>query len=794
MRDDLLTAGSTDSEMVGAAPHIADYWQVIARRLWLVVLIFGVTTASAIWAVSQQRMLYRTASSIQINDPLEITRGLNGQARGLSGVGLFVDPIESEMQVLRSAQVARRVVDQLGMRLVPESPNLVRSDLFVDAWVDPAMPDGTLQLAYDSEGVRARILDPNGKELVEGPVGTVLDTEMLRLTPGIPPNEDRIFGLVIRPTTAVQNEVLGRLDAQSVDFTNIVSVSFTGTDRIMAPKILDGATGALQEFGRDKVRDGVRAELYFIVEQLDSALAAQQASSDEIRIFKESSEFTDLTIQEQQLVNNFQRSDDRLQGLLTQRDALQALGVSLEASGVEGVNLVNFMAALPAGVNPQIPGIAEDIQDDKNEVQVLLTERRMTEAHNAVIAVRARLSLRESDLRTAVEQNLLVLGGQIRDEQTQLNQIRAEQANFPELENRLSELNSRLSLDQEAVRTMRSRQYQAEITVAAASTYVLVVDSASVAFPVAPPGQTNLLLGAILGLILGIGAAFFLEYLDRTVRTSAEVEMLLSIPVLGIIPRLRKISLDPEADDGSTDLPLLVALDPLDPAAEAYRTLRMNLMFMSTEDEPIQTLLLSSPGPNEGKSTTSINFAVMLAQQGHRVLLIDADVRRPALHRAMDVLREPGLTNLLIEDANIREAVRPNVLPNLDVLPSGPFPPNPSELLNSRRMTELLREFEGIYNHIIIDSPPILAVTDSAILATHTDGMVLVLRSGATEQRAAERALDQVRRVGVRVFGAVLNEVASTTVEESHYMQYYYSYHPKERTGSWKKLAQVFQK
>ena len=794
MQDDLVSAGPTDSGLVGASPHIADYWQVIARRLWLVVLIFGVTTASAIWAVSQQRTIYETVSSIQINDPLEVTRGLNVAARGLSGVRLFVDPIESEIQVLASAQVARRVVDELGMRVLPENPNLVRSDLFVDAWVDPAMPDGPLQLAYDNEGLQARILDADGRELVEGPVGTVLDIEMLRLTPRPPPNEDRSFGLVIRPTTDVQNEVLGRLGAQSVNLTNLVSVSYRGADPIMAPKILDGATGALQSFGRDRVRDGARRELDFIVEQLDSALALLQASSREIRTFKESAEFTNLTVQEQQLLNNFQRTDDRMQALITQQDALQALVVSLEASGVEGVNLVSFMAALPAGVNPQIRGIAEDVQDRKNEIQTLVTEEGFTEDHPQVRAVRAQIATSEGELRSAVEQNLLVLNGRISDEQSQLNQIRADQANFPQLESRLSELNIQLGLDQETVRYMRSQQYQAQITVAAASTYVLVVDSASVAYPVTPGGQTNLLLGAILGLILGIGAAFFLEYLDRTVRTSAEVEMLLSIPVLGIIPRLRKIPLDIEGDDDGTGLPLLVALDPLDPAAEAYRTLRMNLMFMSTEEKPIQTMLFSSPGPNEGKSTTSINVAVTLAQQGQRVLLVDADVRRPALHRAMDVLREPGLTNLLIGDAEIREAVRPNVLPNLDVLPSGPFPPNPSELLNSKKMRELLRELEGTYDHIIIDSPPILAVTDSAILATHADGMVLVLRSGETEQRAAERAVDQVRRVGVRVFGAVLNEVASTTVEESQYMQYYYSYHPKERTGRWKKLAQALHK
>ncbi len=786
--------GRMDSELAGASPHIADYWQVIARRLWLVVLIFGMTTASAIWAVSQQRTIYETRSSIQINDPLEVSRQLRVETRGLSRVSLFVDPIESEIQVLASAQVARQVVDELGLRMLPEDANLVRSQLFLDAWVDPNLPDSRLELAYDAEGLQAQILDAAGMELAAGPVSTVLDLGLLRLTPQPPPNEDRRFGLVIHPASGVQGEVQGRLVAGSLEQTNIVQVAYRASDPLLAPKILNEATAALQSRGRDRVRDGAQRELDFIEQRLDSAMTLLQESSQEIRSFKESAAFTNLTIQEQQLLNNFERTDERMQAFIAHEDALHALAVSLEESGVEGVDLVSFMAVLPAGGNPQIRRIADDIQERKNEIQVLITEEGKTGDHPQVIAVRAQLTTRESELRSAVGENLVVLSGQIEDEQSQLNRIRADQANFPELENRLDELNIQLGLDQETVRFLTSQQYQAQITSAAASAYVSVVDSASIAYPVTTGGQTNLLLGAILGLILGIGAAFFLEYLDRTVRTSADVEMLLSIPVLGIIPRLRKIPPESEPEDRrSSGLPLLVALGPLDPAAEAYRNLRMNLTFMSTEDKPIRTLLFSSPGPNEGKSTSAINFAVMLAQQGERVLLVDADIRRPALHRAMDVMREPGLTDLLLGEANAREAVRPNVLPNLDLLPSGPFPPNPSELLNSKKMGQVLKDFEGTYSHIILDSPPILAVTDSTVLGTHTDGVILVLRSGNTEQRAAERAVDQLRRVGVQVFGAVLNEVASTTVEESYYMQYYYSYNPQQRTG-WKKLAQTFQK
>ena len=537
------------------------------------------------------------------------------------------------------------------------------------------MPNGPLQLVYDAQGGQAGILDAAGSELARGPVGTALDIGLLRLTPQPPPNEDRTFGLLVYPTSDVQGEVQGRLAAEALESTNIVYVGYRGPDQILAPRVLNAATAALQSFGRDKVRDRAQRELDFIGQRLDSAMTLLQESSREIRNFKESAEFTNLTIQEQQLLNDYQRTDERMQALIGQEDALQDLAVSVEASGVEGVDLVSFLAALPARANPQIRAIADDIRARRNEVQVLMTEEGRTEDHPQVRAVRAQLTTRESDLRSAVGQSLVVLSGQIEDEQSQLNQIRADQANFPGLENRLQELNIQLGLDQENVRFLTSQQYQAQITAAAASAYVTVVDSASAAYPVTTGGQTNLLLGAILGLILGVGAAFFLEYLDRTVRTSADVEMLLSIPVLGVIPKLRRISSESAAEDRDSELPLLVALDPLDPAAEAYRNLRMNLMFMSTEDKPIRTLLFSSPGPNEGKSTTSINFAVMLAQQGERVLLVDADIRRPALHRAMDVIREPGLTDLLIGDAEIREAVRPNVLPNLDVLPSGPFPP-----------------------------------------------------------------------------------------------------------------------
>ena len=422
MPEEQVSNGPLESELTGASPHISDYWQVISRRLWLVVLIFGVTTASAIWAVSQQRMIYQANASLQINDPLEVTRGLTTSSR-LSGLNIYVDPIESEIQVLASAQVARNVVADLGMRLRPENPNLVRSDLFLDARVDPATPDGSLQLVYDEESTWVQLFDFSGVEIAAGPVGSALDGRSVRLTPRPPPTEDRLYGLRIYPIDAVRYEVQGRLVATSLESTNIVQVSYRGPDPILAPKILNSASAALQGFGRDKVRDRAERELSFIEQRLDSAMTLLQESSREIRRFKERARFTDLSIQEQQLLNDFQRADDRMQALIRQQDALQSLTVSLEASGAESVDLVGFLAILPSGVNPQIQGIANEVQERKDEVQVLVTEERKTADHPQVRAVRALLATKENELRAAVDENLVVLAGQIENQQGQLGRI-----------------------------------------------------------------------------------------------------------------------------------------------------------------------------------------------------------------------------------------------------------------------------------------------------------------------------------------------------------------------------------
>jgi len=765
----------------GFSPHLADYWQIISRRLWLVLLIFAVTTASAIWAVSRQRTQYQATISLQVNDPLQRTRALNPTAR-ISGMEIFVDPIESEIQVLTSGNIALTVVDSLGLRLAPSSPDLVHSDLFRDAWVDPAAEAQELELTYDAAGEMVTLSQPDGSMLVSGPVGVPMNAGFLRFTPRPPPGEEREYPVQVLPGTVAVEAVRGRISAFPREYTNLIDVTFITNDPVMAPLILVQAAEALRRYGESKVSTAAKNEVTFIEQELGRARAQLQRSLEAIQNFKESQAFTSLTAQEQELVNEGQDLAGQEESLATQRGVLSNLVREVDRVGVGGMDLVEMQASLPDGVNPQISQIIEGIRDDQSELQALLQERRLTEDHPSAQAIRARIGERERNLLEALQASLRVVESQLMNLQSRQEDLRARQRTYPQLENQLQTLELNQSTDQVTYEYLLSQLHQARIMEAAAEPYVDILDRPVGSKEIDPRGRLNILLGALLGLILGTGAAFFLEYLDRTIRTTADVESFLGIPALGIIPRLRRVAEMKEAagaDGGSA--PMVVALDPLDPAAEAYRNLRMNLTFRTAEGSGLRTVLFTSPGPSEGKSTTALNFSVMLAQQGQRVLLLDADLRRPSLHRALDVLREPGLTNILVGDAEAREAIRPSVLPNLDFLPSGPFPPNPSELLNSKGMKRLLEVLEGKYAHVVLDSPPILAVTDASVLGSYSDGVVVVLRSGETEQRAAERAVDQLKRIGVRIFGAVLNEVASSTPEESYYLQYYYSYRPEEK-------------
>ncbi|MGD1024290.1 MAG: polysaccharide biosynthesis tyrosine autokinase [Candidatus Sulfotelmatobacter sp.] len=296
--------------------------------------------------------------------------------------------------------------------------------------------------------------------------------------------------------------------------------------------------------------------------------------------------------------------------------------------------------------------------------------------------------------------------------------------------------------------------------------------------PIEPNIPRNLSFAFMLGLTSGVGLAFLLEGLDNTVRTTEQAQMISGLPPLGIIPLGSRT-----AREGANSKRLVIATSkeavelitqvrPQSQMAESYRALRTSLL-LSNLGAPPKVIMVTSALPQEGKTTTSINCAVVLAQKGIRVLLIDADLRRPSIHKTLGMGPRSGLSNVLTGSATLEQAItRSTVLPNLSILPAGTPPPNPAELLASTNMRDVLEQLRGQYDHIVVDTPPTLSVTDAVVLSPRADAIVLVIRSGQTTKQALRRSRDILMQVNAKVSGVLLNAVDLSSPDYYYYYEY----------------------
>lgn len=312
--------------------------------------------------------------------------------------------------------------------------------------------------------------------------------------------------------------------------------------------------------------------------------------------------------------------------------------------------------------------------------------------------------------------------------------------------------------------------------------YIDIIDPADVpSDPVTPNTRVNLILGFVFGLVLGLGLVFLREVIDVRIRTPEDLKkrgfaVLTSVPIMNEeIQRLggtQKI----ERDGKFIDTHLISCVNPLSTIAEAYRRLRTNIQYAQL-DSPIRTVLVTSSNPTEGKTITVSNLAVTFAQTGKKVLLMDTDLRKPALHTVFDQEKEPGLTTILYEGASPQQVINKTSVEGLNLLTCGTIPPNPSETLGSQKMKDLMRELQSSYDIVLCDSPPVLAVTDPVVLATIVDSVLVVVSSGHTRMDALERTVELIENVSSRILGFVLNNFDFRMAYGGYYGYYRYRYY-----------------
>ncbi len=282
--------------------------------------------------------------------------------------------------------------------------------------------------------------------------------------------------------------------------------------------------------------------------------------------------------------------------------------------------------------------------------------------------------------------------------------------------------------------------------------------------PFHPNVFQDTVLAAILGLLVGVGVAFLIEALDDTVKGPADITRALGLSVLGYVGHIEK------------DKNLITQIEPRSPISEAFRALRTNIQYASV-DRPIHKLLITSPTPQDGKSTVVLNLGVVVTQSGRKVTVVDADMRRPSLHRKLKMANRIGLSDLFVRDeVHLDGAVRETIVPGMRMITSGGLPPNPSELVGSEKMIRVLRDIRSEADMVIIDTPPVMAVTDAAALAPKMDGVIIVVRPGATKLAQTRHTVETLRRGGANILGVVLNDIDHKRSRYMYYYQGYYTY------------------
>lgn len=758
--------------------------QILRRNRWLIFGVLAVALSATAFITFRATPIYEAATAIRINEKqsgfpaLEFLTSIPGRSE-----------VATEMEVLRTRTLAEEVVDSLGLRLQLIEPRKVRRNQVFDyIRIDPDAPAAEYILERRGD-LRFEIRDRE-TGTIQGHYAPgeriTLPGATLVLAPGAA--EFRTLRIEVAD---LNRSVRAFREATTVSRpnreANIVVVRYQNSDIDLAHRVPNTLARRFIDRNRTDKRLEASSTVAFLREQIDTLSSQLRAAEDALRSFREGRQIVSLETEASSQVRELTQLQAQRNAIDAERAALAALLAETQAmTPQEGEpSPYRRLLAFPSLFrNQAATELLRSLSVVENERTELL--KRRTARDPDVIILTERIHQLEEQLRVIAVTYLQGLTNQVESLDVTLSRFGNELAKIPAKEVQFARLARQTRVLEEIYTLLQTRLKEAEIAQAVEDASVKIVDPAVAPDrPIKPRKMLNLALGGMLGLMLGIGVAFLREFMDSSVRTREDLQNFSRVPVLGVIPRIKEaVRLNGRAprsvgpDSGELETRLVTGRDPRNPVSEAYRSLRTNITFARPED-PVKTLVFTSPMPGEGKSTTSANLAITLAQQGLKVLLIDADMRKGFLNDVFRVPREPGLSNVLFGATAPENAIREIDLGASGVLHfmgTGTIPPNPAELLGSTRMRDLLARLDDDYEMVLLDAPPLTLVTDAAVLGTNADGVIVVARSAKTHRHALEFAMDQLHNVRAPVLGTVLNDVDVS--QEGYYGGYgYYQYY-----------------
>jgi polysaccharide biosynthesis transport protein len=712
--------------------NLRDYWLIVRRRRVIIIVATLLTAAVAFWVAKQKVPVYQATAAVKFEQSMALT-GLLVEVLSYN----TADNIETQASLIKSYPILEEVARKMG------------------------------RLPRTATG------------------------EVIR--------ESKAY-------TATLEGLSGKLKTNRVGGTSILEITATSTNALEARDLANTVAEVYREYNKANRNVRIVEARKFIENQLKEVEGRVRRAEEEVWAFRDANRIISPGAESSMLLSLFTQVRGDIEKARQQRVELEQVQTRLERIDPASVTERVY-------VDTQNPAILKLLATQTE----LILERdnlalEVTGKHPRLQAIDDRLREVRREMRREVGAQVALLRNREEILGRQEGELLQRNREVPAVELSLARLQRDAKVNDDLLTLLKTRHQEALIKESEGVEEVTLVRPATE--PGAPVGSeawNTMAVGALLGFMLGLVLAFVQETLDTSIGTIEDVESYLEVPVLGIVPHIdpretmqRLVERRPglaqvDAEALESHALLITHFDPKSPVAEAYRTLRTHIQF-ARQDRGGKVLVVTSPTLQEGKTTTIVNLALTMAQSGQKTLLIGANMRRPSIYRFFGIDREPGLSDILVGNARWRDCIRTVAdilmgrfemedimaspgLDNLHIIEAGPIPANPSELLSTDAMTTFLREVAAEYDIVLIDTPPVLPVTDSSIVAAKADGVLLVYQAGKVGRLVLKRAKARLESTRAKVWGVVLNDV-QTEISDTHYYTHFYGEEtPSPREG-----------
>jgi succinoglycan biosynthesis transport protein ExoP len=719
----------------GEKVHLRDYWRIVRRRLWLPLsAVFVVGTVTTILMI-RSPSIHEGVTTIQIDRERDVL-----DFKELKLVGDDSQYLNTQLHLLKSPVVAYQVVKTMDLENNPDFAPRVGQKAVQGAQKVP--------IAQGESDQRL---------------------EMQRLEPYI--------------------ERLRRgIDATRLRETRLVQIKYRHTNPELARQITDTWADVFVKHNLDSRQEGNKSSVRELEDRIADTKLALREAEQKLNNYRRDHQVLDFGEKENTVIARLVDLNRQLLQVESERKTLQT-SVELTRKEADPSNLPEVQR------DPAVQDLTKKLTELKQKQAQLLAE--VTPEYPEAKQVKQQIDALEGELRAAHQRILSGIEKQYQaaaQRETRLRKDLNEQygETMKQNEGAIQAKIYQQDIDTNRALLDKLLHSQKEIVISSASqrNNVRVTEYSPVRGPVGPPRTRNIVMSIFLSLLGGIGLVLFLDYLNNKIESVEDIDRYLHLPALGVIPifplgKARKRLTGTAASKALTTAAwhgnghgggmILTEVESTSSIAESYRQLR-TAVLLSSAGHPPRTMLITSSQPAEGKTTTSVNMAISLAQTGAAVVIVDADLRRPRVHKIFGLKNSRGLCNYLAGECEISSLIQ-TALPNLYVLPVGPLPPNPAELLGSTKMRQVVEMLSSNFDYVVIDSPPVASFADSLILSSMVEGVIVVVKAGFTPREMAQRTKAHLHSVGAKILGVVINHIKLQPHDYYYYSTYYSRYY-----------------